>query len=86
MVQNIKSKKWDQEGDITKVRTVADGKIVSYDLTVNGCPAIRHRKYLRKYMVTEQAEQTSQTVQEADSAPLAPRRSSRQSAAWPQLR
>ena len=84
-VQNIKSKKWDQEGDITKVRTAADGKIVSYDLSVNGSPAIRHRKYLRKYMVTEQAEQTSQTGQEADSAPLAPRRSSRQSAARPQL-
>ena len=60
-VQNIRFKKWDQEANITKVRTrtAADGKIVSYDLTVNGSPAIRHRKYLRKYMVTEQAEQTA---------------------------
>ena len=56
-VQNIRSKKWDQEGDILEVRTAADGKIVSYDLTVNGSPAIRHSKYLRNYMVTEQTEQ-----------------------------
>ena len=84
-VQNIRSKKWDQEGDITKVRTAAYGIIVSYDLTVNGSPAIRHRKYLRKYLVREQAEQTSQTGQAADGSPMAPLRSSRQRAAWSHL-
>ena len=35
-VQNVKTKKWDKQGTITDVRVAYDGKIVSYDLKLNG--------------------------------------------------
>lgn len=75
-VQDIRTKKWDQEGTISAVRTAADGKIVSYDLIVNGHPTIRHRRYLRKCLGNDQAEAADLSV---DTAPEAPRRSGRQS-------
>ena len=74
-VQNFQSKKWDQEGHICAIRTAADGKIVSYDLTVNGHPTMRHRKFLRKCLGSVQADPA---VSIDDTAPQAPRRSERQ--------
>ena len=74
-VQNVQSKKWDQEGHICAIRTAADGKIVSYDLTVNGHPTMRHRKFLRKCLGSVQADPA---VSIDDTAPQAPRRSERQ--------
>ena len=35
-VQDIKSKLWDTEAVITGTRVAADGRIVSYDLDING--------------------------------------------------
>ena len=36
LVQNVKTKLWDQRGVITEVRTAHDDKIVSYELDING--------------------------------------------------
>ena len=81
-VQDVRSKKWDKEGVITQVRTAYDGRIVSYDLTVNGAHAIRHRRYLRKKVEagdTEAglADTEIQTGPERTREFLTPRRSSR---------
>ena len=40
LVQNIKSKLWDQREIISEMRLAHDGRIVSYELEVNG-----HNKY-----------------------------------------
>ena len=77
-VQDVRSRKWDQEGLITDVRTAADGRIVSYNLTINGHPTLRHRKFLRKVLGSDQAGQAAPDTQTDDPAPLAPRRSERQ--------
>ena len=53
LVQNIKSKLWDQKGIISEVRLVHDGRIVSYELEVNGHNSTRHRRYLRKIPAAE---------------------------------
>ncbi len=74
-VQNVQSKKWNQEGHISAVRTAADGRIVSYDLTINGHPTMRHRKFLRKCLGSVQADPAGPVD---DTAPQAPRRSERQ--------
>ena len=84
-VQDVKSKKWDKEGTITNVRVAYDGKIVSYDLKVNGADAIRHRRYLRKKLDSSEhdlvaAESNSQAGLERATAEQGPRRSSRQAA------
>ena len=81
----MKSKKWDKEGTITNVRVAYDGKIVSYDLKLNGADAIRHRRYLRKKLDSSEhdlvaAESNSQAGLERATAEQAPRRSSRQAA------
>ena len=81
-VQDVRSKKWDKEGVITQVRTAYDGRIVSYDLTVNGAHAIRHRRYLRKKVEADDNEARPddtelQTGPERTPAFLTPRRSSR---------
>ena len=47
-VQDVKSKKWDKNGKILDVRVAYDGRIVSYDINVDGYDTIRHRRYLRK--------------------------------------
>ena len=81
-VQDVRSKKWDKEGVITQVRTAYDGRIVSYDLTVNGAHAIRHRRYLCKKVEADDNEARPddtelQTGPERTPAFLTPRRSSR---------
>ena len=83
-VQDVKSKKWDKEGTITNVRVAYDGTIVSYDLKLNGADAIRHRRYLRKIVDSEDhdmvAAESTQTGLERATAEQAPRRSSRHAA------
>ena len=79
-VQNVKTKKWDKEGTITDVRIAYDGKIVSYDLKLNGADAIRHRRYLRKMVDSEDEDTvTAESDQaEREAAGQGPRRPSRQ--------
>ena len=48
------------------MRVAYDGKIVSYDLKLNGYAAIRHRRYLRKVCSIEDAE-SDQAEREASS-------------------
>ena len=95
-VQNMKTKKWDKQGTISAVRVAYDGKIVSYDLDLNGHAAIRHRRYLRKVYPmgdadSEQSEGESQGPErpnrqagpsqaERETGPAELRRSSRQAA------
>ena len=84
-VQDFKSRRWDKEGTISNVRPAYDGKIVSYELILNGANAIRHRRYLRKKLEsddhdTEHNDTASQTGLERTAADLAPRRSCRQAA------
>jgi hypothetical protein len=84
-VQDVKSRRWDKEGTITNVRVAYDGKIVSYELMLNGANAIRHRRYLRKKLGSddhdiEPDDSASQTGLERATAELAPRRSSRHAA------
>ena len=47
-VQNIQSKLWDTQGEITGTRVAANGRIVSCDLNINGRHSTRHRKFLQK--------------------------------------
>ena len=53
LVQNIKSKLWDQREIISEMRLAHDGRIVSYELEVNGHNSTRHIRYLRKIPVAE---------------------------------
>ena len=41
-VQNIATKLWDSQGEITVVRTACDGRIVSYDLLINNRHSTEH--------------------------------------------
>ena len=47
-VQNIKNKKWDMTGEISRVRTSDDGTILSYEVNIDGVITTRHRRYLSK--------------------------------------
>ena len=47
-LQNIKTKRWDTFGVVTKVRTADDNKILSYDIDIDGTTTSRHRKYMAK--------------------------------------
>ena len=47
-MQNIATKLWDTQGEITGIRIACDGRIVSYDLLINGRHSTRHRKFLQK--------------------------------------
>ena len=47
-LQDIKSKLWNIDGVVTKVRTSDDGTIVSDDIDVIGVTTTRHRKYMIK--------------------------------------
>ena len=55
-VQNIQSKLWDTQAVITGTRVVADGRIVSYDLDINGNHSTRHRKFLQKCHLPNRAD------------------------------
>ena len=92
-VQDVKSKKWDKNGKILDVRVAYDGRIVSYDINVDGYDTIRHRRYLRKKLdfsdqIMGAAESNNQTRPESNiqadtertAAEAGPRRSERQRA------
>ena len=44
----MQSKLWDTVGVITGTRIASNGRIVSYDLDINGMHSTRHRKFLQK--------------------------------------
>ena len=82
VVKDVKSKKWDKEGIITNVRTAHDGKIVSYNLLINGYEAIRHRRYLRKKVDSAHEDSELDDSSDSQTGPepereQGPRRSSR---------
>ena len=64
-VQNIKNKKWDMTGEISRVRTADDGIILSYEVNTDRVITTRHRRYLSKIRnsnevtVTTEEENTS---------------------------
>ena len=47
-LQDIRTKCWDTVGVVTGIRVADDGKILSYDIEVDGRETTRHRKYLSK--------------------------------------
>ena len=47
-LQDIRTKCWDRVGVVTGIRVADDGKILSYDIEVDGRETTRHRKYLSK--------------------------------------
>ena len=47
-LQNIKTKKWDMFGVVIGIRTADDGRILSYDIDIDGTTTTRHRKYMSK--------------------------------------
>ena len=47
-LQDIRTKRWDRVGVVTGIRVADDGKILSYDIEVDGSKTTRHRKYLSK--------------------------------------
>ena len=66
-LQNLKTKKWTNDGTITIVRTTADGTIASYDIeTSNGTMTTRHRRYIQKVHKPSSVSNNSQSSQTAD--------------------
>ena len=61
-LQDIKSRLWNIEGVMKKVRTADDGTIVSYDINVNGVNTTRHRKYICK--IRNVGDETAVTKEE----------------------
>ena len=47
-LQDIKTKRWDRHGVVTDIRVADDGRILSYDIDVDGTTTTRHRKYMSK--------------------------------------
>ena len=47
-LQDIRTKRWDKVGVVTGIRVADDGKILSYDIEVDGAKTTRHRKYMSK--------------------------------------
>ena len=48
-LQDLKTKKWTNGGEITSIRTIPDGTIANYEiLTDNGTLTTRHRRYIQK--------------------------------------
>ena len=47
-LQNIKTRRWDIFGVVTRVRTADDDRILSYDIDIDGTITSRHRKYMAK--------------------------------------
>ena len=46
-LQDIKTS-WDKIGVVTGIRVADDGRILSYDIEIDGRETTRHRKYLSK--------------------------------------
>ena len=47
-LQDIKTKRWDRHGVVTGIRVADDGRILSYDIDIDGTTTTRHRKYMSK--------------------------------------
>ena len=47
-LQDIKTKKWNMYGVVIGIRTADDGRILSYDIDIDGTTTTRHRKYMSK--------------------------------------
>ena len=47
-LQDIKMKRWDMYGVVTGIPTADDGKILSYDIDIDGTTTTRHRNYMSK--------------------------------------
>ena len=67
---------------VNEIRTAHDGTIVSYGLLLNGADAIRHRRYMRKVHVPDNADEgvTSSTESSGEGRQpetVEPRRSNR---------
>ena len=56
MVQDMTSCQWSKGGTVISVRTAQDGKGVSYLLNFKGFETARHRKYMRKLNLPDDAE------------------------------
>ena len=66
-MQNLKTKKWTNDGTITSVRTTSDGTIASYDIeTSDGSMTTRNRRYIQKVHKPSNVSKTSQSSQIAD--------------------
>ena len=47
-LQDIKTKRWNRHGVVTGIRVADDGRILSYDIDIDGTTTTRHRKYMSK--------------------------------------
>ena len=47
-LQDIKTKRWNRHGVVTDIRVADDGRILSYDIEVDGTTTTRQRKYMSK--------------------------------------
>ena len=68
-LQDIRTKRWDRVGVVTGIRVADDGKILSYDIEVDGTQTTRHRKYLSKIPnsnVETEEENTAGATQAAE--------------------
>ena len=68
-LQDIRTKRWDKVGVVTGIRVADDGKILSYDIEVDGTQTTRHRKYLSKIPnsnVETEEENTAGATQAAE--------------------
>ena len=45
-LQNIKTRRWDTFGVVTRIRTADDNRILSYDIDIDGTITSLHRKYM----------------------------------------
>ena len=56
LVQDMMSRQWSKRGTVISVHTAQDGTVVSYLLNINGFEPSRHRKYMRKLTIPDNAE------------------------------
>ena len=47
-LQDIETKCWDMYGVVIGIHTADDGRILSYDIDIDGTTTTRHRKYMSK--------------------------------------
>ena len=66
-LQNIRTKCWDRVGVVTGIRVADNGKILSYDIEVDGRETTRHRKYLSK-IPNSNVETEDENIAGADQA------------------
>ena len=47
-LQDIETRCWDMYGVVIRIHTADDGRILSYDIDIDGTTTTRHRKYMSK--------------------------------------